>query len=65
MKIDWSKAPENARWWAMDKNGEAHWFCAPDAVAFTDFWFSEPVPAPSFGYTGDWKKSLVERGPGE
>lgn len=45
----------------MDKDGEAHWFCAPDVAAFTDFWFSEPMLAPKFGYDGDWRQSLVER----
>jgi len=49
----------------MDKSGQAHWFPAPNVVAFTDFWFAEPVNAPTFGFDGDWKKSLVERGAGE
>jgi hypothetical protein len=61
MEIDWKLAPKNARWWAMDANGTAHWFVAPNVAAFTEFWFSEPLPAPSFGFLGDWKQSLVER----
>jgi len=61
MEIDWSQAPKNARWWAIDKNGEANWFCAPDVAAFTDFWFSQPQRAPTFNFSGDWKTSLVER----
>ena len=61
MKIDWSKAPKSARWWAVDKSGEAYWFPAPNVAAFTDFWFAEPVKAPTFGFDGDWKSSLVER----
>lgn len=60
-KIDWSKAPKSARWWAVDADGEAHWFCSPNVAPFTDFWFSEPVDAPTFGFDGDWKASLVER----
>jgi len=60
-RIDWKKAPKNAQWWAMDKDGQAHWFCAPDVKPFTDFWFSEPVPAPSFGFAGDWRDSKTER----
>lgn len=60
MTIDWSEAPKNARWWAVDNNGEAHWFCAPNVKAFTDFWFSEPIPAPNFGFAGDWRTSLTE-----
>ncbi|NSZ48491.1 hypothetical protein G6L63_11275 [Agrobacterium vitis] len=63
MEIDWEKAPKTARWWAVDANGNAHWFCAPNVAAFTDFWFSEPVKAPLFGFTGDWRKSLIERPP--
>jgi hypothetical protein len=59
--IDWSKAPRNARWWAIDADGHAHWFCGPDVAAFTDFWFSVPVDAPTFAFAGDWRKSLVER----
>ena len=60
-KIDWSKAPKSARWWAVDANGEAHWFCAPNVAPFTDFWFSEPVDAPTFGFDGDYKTSLIDR----
>jgi len=61
--IDWKAAPRNARWWAIDANGDAHWFCVPNVASFTDFWFSEPVSAPSFGFSGDWRKSLTERPP--
>ncbi|AHF90204.1 hypothetical protein OPIT5_08185 [Opitutaceae bacterium TAV5] len=62
MEIDWSKAPRNARWWAMDANGQANWYCAPDVKPFTDFWFHDSKPAPTFGFSvADWKTSLVER----
>jgi hypothetical protein len=61
MEIDWSQAPKNARWLEVDKDGAAHWFCAPNIAPFTDFWFSEPQPAPKFDFSGDWKGSLVER----
>lgn len=59
--IDWKQAPNGARWWAVDADGAAHWFGAPDVAAFTDFWFAEPSPAPTFGFVGDWRRSLVER----
>lgn len=59
--VDWSKAPKLARWWAVDGTGIAHWFLEPDVAPFTSFWFSEPVPAPDFGYVGDYKASLTER----
>lgn len=61
MEIDWSKAPKNARWWAVDANGYASWFGAPNVAPFTDFWFCEPTPAPTFGFDGDWRESLTER----
>jgi hypothetical protein len=61
MTIDWTQAPKDARWWAIDEDGNAHWFLAPNVAPFTNFWFSEPVPAPDFGYKGDWKLSLTER----
>ncbi len=63
VNVDWKLAPKHARWWAMDANGEAHWFCEPDIAAFTDFWFSEPMPAPNFGFSGDWRTSRTERPP--
>jgi hypothetical protein len=61
-KIDWSQAPRQARWWAVDANGEAHWFLVPNVASYTDFWFSEPVAAPRFGFAGNWRESLIERG---
>lgn len=61
VEIDWKKAPKLARWWAVDGDGKAHWYCAPNVAAFTDFWFQESHEAPIFGFTGDWRKSLVER----
>jgi len=59
--VDWAQAPKLARSWAVDADGSAHWFMAPDVAAFTTFWFSEPLPAPDFGYVGDYKASLTER----
>lgn len=61
MEIDWKKVPKSARWWAIDADGRAYWYCAPNVAAFTDFWFSEPVDAPAFGFEGDWRTSLQER----
>jgi hypothetical protein len=60
-EIDWKQAPHAARWWAIDAKGQAHWFCSPNVAPFTDFWFSEEIEAPNFGFTGDWRKSLTER----
>lgn len=62
--IDWTKAPKLARWWAVDGDGQAHWYCMPNVAAFTAFWYAESVVAPNFGFDGDWRESLVERPPG-
>lgn len=59
--VDWSKAPKLARWWAVDEDGQAYWYCAPDVAARTAFWFADSLPAPTFGYEGDWRESLTER----
>lgn len=59
--VDWRRAPSQARWWAMDASGNAHWFCTPGVAAFSDRWFSEPLSAPDFGFCGDWRESLTER----
>lgn len=61
MMIDWNEAPKGALWWAMDANGQAHWLLVPNVAPFTNFWYSEQVPAPSYGYSGNWKESLTER----
>jgi hypothetical protein len=59
--VDWSQAPQGARWWVMDGDGRAHWFGEPEVILQTSFWFTDPVPAPAFDYVGDWRSSLVER----
>ena len=59
--INWNEAPKKARWWAIDANGKAHWYLAPDVVAFTNFWYCDQVLAPSYDFVGDWRESLTER----
>ncbi|QMV71875.1 hypothetical protein HS961_02955 [Comamonas piscis] len=61
--IDWNQAPENARWWAIDGDGHAYWYCMPQIATATTFWFSARQPAPSFGYARDFRVSLQERPP--
>ncbi|WP_133858199.1 hypothetical protein [Comamonas sp. JUb58] len=61
--IDWSQAPEEAHWWAIDGDGHAYWYCSPQIAAATTFWFSSREPAPSFGYARDYRVSLQERPP--
>ncbi|KIP19136.1 hypothetical protein KY49_3605 [Burkholderia sp. MSHR3999] len=43
------------------KSGAAHWYCAPDVAAFTNFWYADQQPAPSFDYHGDYRASLTVR----
>ena len=59
--VDWKAAPKNARWWAVDADGTAHWFKSPNVAAFTAFWFADQESAPLFGYDGDWRESLTTR----
>jgi hypothetical protein len=62
MEIDWNQAPKGARWWAMDADGHAFWYCSPDVKAFTTFWAADSIPAPDFGFNPvEWKTSLRER----
>jgi hypothetical protein len=63
--VDWETAPRRARWWAMDADGKAHWYCEPDVAAHTNFWFPAQEAAPDFGYAGDYRQSLTERPPDE
>lgn len=59
--VDWKQAPKLARWWALDADGKAHWYCEPDVAPFTAFWFAGEHQAPDFGYVGEWRESLTER----
>lgn len=59
--VDWRRAPKTARWWAIDADGQAHWFNEPNVAEFSDFWYSDRIRAPDFGYCGNYKASLTER----
>jgi hypothetical protein len=59
--VDWKAAPKSALWWAVDADGTAHWFNAPNVAPFTNFWFADPENAPLFDYAGDWRESLTKR----
>lgn len=59
--INWNEAPKTARWWAMDADGQAHWYLSPDVAAFTKFWYCDQVMAPSYDFAGNWRESLTER----
>jgi hypothetical protein len=54
-------APPHARWWALEEDGAAFWYCAPQLAPLTGFWFCDQLPAPSFDFMGDWRSSLTER----
>ena len=64
---DWSQAPEWANWWAMDENRDCYWHSCVDSPFIGNGVFEVGDPkghtydAPSFGYTGDWRKSLRKR----
>ena len=66
-QVDWSQAPEWAKWWAMDSNGICYWYMTEPRLTeiFPNEWIGGGYPidtqAPSFIYQGDWKSSLQER----
>lgn len=65
-KPDWSQAPDNANYWAMDKDGDCYWY-ENMPILKRVYWLSINLmpnlynSAPSFDYTGYWKESLRER----
>lgn len=59
-EIDWRQAPRGAKWWAINADGQAHWFTPPKPIPFAHIWYADMDPAPDFGYQGDWKDSLHE-----
>ncbi|PFH04389.1 hypothetical protein BCF11_5164 [Collimonas sp. PA-H2] len=59
--IDWGQAPNGAKWWAMDFDGKAFWYMTPNLNPQTNFWYMAQIEAPTFDYSEDWRKSLIER----
>ena len=61
---DWDRAPEWAKWWAMDKDGESYYFGDKPEMESTT-WMPTGTTSPVFltqsNYQGDWKDSLRER----
>lgn len=62
---DWSQAPDWANWWTFD-NASPYWWSDKPLKTMYDSWYCNDVywkceEAPSFGYTGDWRKSLRKR----
>jgi hypothetical protein len=59
--VNWARAPLGAQWWSMGPRGDAVWYIAPENSKSLAFLDAVALPAPSFGYHGDWRESLVER----
>lgn len=65
---DWSLAPDWAKWWAMDKDGDANWYALKPFVG-VDYFQNQDSSAEhraflgtlNFGYKGDWRDSLRMR----
>lgn len=64
--VDWSQAPEWARFWSITDYNVGRWHGNSDkpirncgcAFSVENCWESE---APTFGYKGNWQDSLEER----
>ncbi len=61
MKPDWDEAPEWARWFAVDANGEAWWFeYKPEPLSFA--WdCDEGRSARADAERDDWRDLLYSR----
>ena len=66
-QVDWSQAPHDAKYYAIDENMNAHWYRAKPIISqlFDDQWigggYEQNMKAPSFDYQGNWKNSLRGR----
>jgi hypothetical protein len=64
MQPDWSKAPEWARYWAIDADGGVYWYeNKPSAKEFMGYWSDGGVGRKEFsGHSRyDWKDTLASR----
>lgn len=66
-KVDWSKAPEWAKYWLMDGHSKKFWWSSIRPTKDLDLdayvWKSGYLAkeAPSFDYSGTWDKSITSR----
>lgn len=61
-QVDWSQAPDDANFWAMDECGSCNWYEIMPEIIDNNWDFGRVIDsAPSFNYQGDWKDSLRER----
>lgn len=67
MQVDWSKAPEWAKWHAFDECGKGYWFeCIPSISKNISVWDNEYggrfEPSDEYiGYCEEWKHSKTKR----
>ena len=59
---DWSQAPDDAKYWAMDWNGLCNWYKNKPEIYIDQWDFGGVIESSkSFGYIGNWQDSLRKR----
>lgn len=60
---DWSQAPDNAKYWAMDGCGQCNWYAIKPEVCGNHWDFGRVIEQAHTGYCykGSWQDSLRER----
>ena len=60
---DWSQAPDNAMYWAMDGCGQCHWYEREPDVCDSQWDWGGVIKQTDTGYDyqGDWRNSLRKR----
>lgn len=60
---DWSQAPDNAKYWAMDGCGQCNWYAIKPEVCGNQWDFGRVIEQAhtGYGYQGNWRESLRER----
>lgn len=59
---DWSQAPDDAGYWAMDENGLCIWYKDKPEIHIDQWDFGDVIgSSKSFGYIGNWQDSLRKR----
>ena len=64
-KVDWLQAPKWAKYWLKDGYSNKFWWCSNRPKLEEDYFLFHgrysAEEAPSFGFNGDWKKSMTSR----
>ena len=60
---DWSQAPDDAKYWAMDGCGQCNWYAIKPEVCGTQWDFGRVIEQAhtGYGYQGNWQDSLRKR----